>query len=82
MKIRVNGLRDPYALFLGVQTNSDRVAEEAHRKARVWAPKRARSYSLVIRHTTYDGSPAEAPTGYAEVEVTYYTTATEGAYKI
>lgn len=70
-------------LSLGVQTNPGLFEETMHRKASSWAPKKAKSYTILsFRHTNYHGHPEEKETGYGDFKVAYFTTVKEGGHPV
>jgi hypothetical protein len=69
-------------LNLGVQTNDGLVMDEAHALAVAWAPRPAKSYTVCIRHTDYNGRDEIHETGYAHIKVRYFTTRSEGLTSI
>lgn len=73
MKIKVNGVRDLYYLTLGAQTTAALLEETIHKNVKYWAPKKAKSYTILNRY----GVPADF-----QFEVEYYTGATEGKVRL
>ena len=70
-------------LCLGVQTNKDKVQSEVIKRAKSWAPKKCKSFSIKnFGHTDYHGRASEEITGYASFEAHYYTTEKEGTNKL
>lgn len=70
-------------ITLGVQTNKDKVQEASIKMANEWAPNRSKSFTISrLTHTDYHGLPVpiKHPTGYATIEVYYYTTEKEGEH--
>ena len=52
------------------------------RKAISWKPKNCKSLTIKnLRHTDYSGISVKEETGYAEIDVYYYTTENEGEIK-
>lgn len=83
MIAKVDGIWSNEYLKLGVQTNPERVSEDAHYKCRSWAPRNARSYSISDFHNTdYHGRNADTVTSYARFTVRYFTRRDEGQYTI
>ncbi len=72
-----------YQLNLGVQTNPGKVEQVMHWKAKVWAPMKAKSYTIKsFRHTDYYGRDVDGETGYASFTVSYFTTKKEGKHHV
>ena len=69
-------------LRLGIQTNVGKVQAEAIKKARIWAHKKAKSFTFSLINTDYHGIPKQEETGYADIDVLYYTTQKEGEHLI
>jgi len=70
-------------LNLGVQTNKDKVASKSISLARSWAPTKAKSFSIVkLFNTDYHGRLTNYITGYASIEVCYYSTEKEGDHLV
>lgn len=83
MRIKNCGGNHDSELVLGVQTNVGSTDREADNKARAWAPKRAKSYTIYgFEHTDYHGRRVSKETGYATIVVHYFTTKTEGQRKL
>ena len=78
MKIDGKGKYGTY-LCLGIQTNKGNVNTEALKMAKSWAPKKAKSFTILkLEHTDYEGHAVENETGFAIITVQYYTTKKEG----
>ena len=70
-------------MVLGIQTPIGNVQFKADWLARQWAPRRAKSFTIQsLIHTDYHGMPVDSETGYARVEVAYYTTQKEGKFRL
>jgi len=70
-------------LRLGIQTNKGDVQRRSIWLASRWAPKRCKSFTIKrLCHTDYNGVPVEQETGYATMDVIYFTTIKEGEIKI
>lgn len=70
-------------LLLGVQTNPGDFSNRMHWLASRWAPKKAKSYTILsFRHTNYHGHLAEKETGYGDFKAAYFTTLKEGSYPV
>lgn len=69
-------------LHLGIQTNADKVVDCATWKARQWAPKKARSWTICFRDTDYYKNTQYKATGYASIEVVYFSTLKEGLISV
>ena len=83
MKIKCAGIGSDGFLYLSTQTNPGKVLETAHFKARAWALKKAKSYTIFdIVHTDYHGIKTDRETGYSSFKVSYYTTIKEGETKL
>jgi len=81
MKIKTNGLYDGF-LRLGIQTNKGNVSKESMLIAKSWAPKNCKSFTIKsLVNTNYDGLPMPNETGYASMDVEYFTTVKEGKIK-
>ena len=66
-------------LYLGIQTNVDNIEADILFKARAWAPKNCKSFTIKgFKHTDYHGHSVDEPTGYGNFNVYYYTTLKEG----
>lgn len=66
-------------LRLGTQTNVGLTQKNAEWKAHVWAPKKAKSFTIInFHHTDYHGMTVNEETGYSRFEVQYFTTKKEG----
>lgn len=83
MKIEVNGMSGIDFLRIGIQTNVENIEQCQHFKAKAWAPKKAKSYTIInVLHTDYHGKPSEQPTGYGYFDVSYFTTTKEGKHSL
>jgi len=72
-------------MILGVQTNVGNTLERAIWKCRKWAPETpetAKSFTFNLVHTDYYGNYRETETGYATVNVAYFSKPDEGQYKV
>jgi hypothetical protein len=65
-------------LTLGIQTNPGNAINVVELRARQWAPNNAKSCTICFRDTDYHGLTENHPTGFATIEVRYFTTAKEG----
>lgn len=82
MKLKVDG-KNPDYLRLGVQTNTNLIFQDALKRARAWAPKKAKSFTISkFQHTDYHGYPSEIKTGYASFIVEYFSTRKEGKHRV
>lgn len=81
--VRVDGIYGNQFLQLGAQSNPDSLFQDVHWKCNAWAPKRAKSYSILrFRHTDYHGREVQGVTGYAEFRVQYYGRRDDGMYPV
>lgn len=66
-------------LHLGVQTSPDKVFDNMVWLSQAWAPKKAKSFTICfLGHCTTQNEPSSTATGWATIEVRYFTTAKEG----
>jgi len=62
-------------LKLGIQTNPGLVDACSLWKAKQWAEKNHKSFTIKsLTHTDYRGNPTESETGYATIKVEYFET--------
>jgi len=79
MLIAIGPRRHNYANRLVIRTPGKPVDDAAHWKAKVWAPRQTRSYTLRnLTHTDEHDNAVACQTGYAWFDVFYYTTEDEG----
>lgn len=70
-------------LQLGFQTNPPVWRKAAEWKANVWAPKGAKSYTILqVYHVDTSGAIVDEPTGAGTIRVAYFTTKKEGEHPI
>lgn len=68
---------------LGFQANIGNIIPSILHRAKLLAPKRAKSFKIFkIRHTDYHGNHSDKITGYGSFRVSYFTTETEGTFKV
>lgn len=83
MKIEDCGGKYKGCLVLGIQTNITLVESTADWKARMWAPRNAKSFTITeLRHTDYHGHTKQKETGFATITVEYFTSSKEGKCKL
>lgn len=70
-------------LSLGVQSTPDEIFKDMLNLAYSWSPNKTKSFSFQNYYDTdYHGSKVDKVTGYANVEVVYFTSKKEGDYPI
>lgn len=66
-------------LKLGIQSNPNNVNNTALWLAKQWAPKTCKSLTISkLSHKDYHGNCSDKVTGFADIEVQYYSTLKEG----
>jgi len=66
-------------LKLAVEGNIGNVQKTALWLAKQWAPKRCKSLTITkLSHTDYNGNYSDKETGFAKIEVQYFSTIKEG----
>ena len=83
MRIQDCGGKYGDVLVLGLQVNKSimagELAEEIHKKACHFAPKKAKSYIVEKQESTnYHGTPVKHQTGYFTIHIAYFTRLNEG----
>ena len=83
MILKVDGKYSDQFLKLGIQTNKGKVGKLSKWVAKQWAPKNCKSLTILkLIHTDYHGVRQEKETGYATINVQYYSTVKEGKINI
>jgi len=78
MKINAKGI-DGYSLALGIQSNISNFHKDCIIRAKHWAPKETKSFTIdKVLNTDYHGNLQDKITGYATIIVSYYSTKKEG----
>jgi len=81
MRIKTDSLFVDF-LRLGIQTNPGNVSKQSLWLAKQWAPKKCKSFTIKsLSHTDYYGNSMPEETGYATMDVEYFTTVKEGEIK-
>lgn len=82
MKIDAGGISGS-SLRLGIQSNVERFEEDCISRAKNWAPKKAKSFTIdKVIHTDYHGYIKRELTGYATIVVSYYSSMKEGEHTL
>ena len=85
MRLNLTETCYPPYLTLGIQTTPDNVQQETLRKARVWAPRAAKSFTIDnFWHSDYHGRVVleSQSQGYATAVIAYFTTTKEGEHLV
>jgi len=78
MKIDAKGISGS-SLSLGIQSNPENFLKDVILRAKYWAPKETKSFTIdKVLHTDYYGIQQDEITGYATIIVSYYSTKKEG----